>query len=580
MDVNHVPSGTPAPYGRACINCSRAKSKCVLLERGHGCERCQRLKKDCRPSPTVRKRNGRSSTSKTAQLEAKLDNIVSLLQTTGSASGIPTDWEHAAPAPTNAQSTPCFLPKADNAISTSTGIPSPVSSTSTDCSISNACNSLQISPEDAEKTLRNFRTQNMKFIPFLHIPSHVTSQQLRLERPFVWLAIMAVLTPGIDRRDVAFNHITSIIHQKILIEVSPSMEMLLGIMIFITWTTYTKRPFLNFYSHVIMGLACDLGINQAIPKEPSTLQAFKCAVGWKQPDLTTRTLEERRAALGCFLISSCVALTMFRIDALRWTPHMEESLQILMDAKECPEDELLVTLVKIQLVMDKVHHYRRDSDGQSPSLMYIKSFQAQLESVRSQIPQNLKQQNTVLLYTSMAEFVIHETVMKDMSTPSSPELHRLESLCTCLHASKTWFDVYLSIPPETYLGIPFTIYFQFSRALVTLYKLSTLDDPAWDKNMVRNTANILDILDRITYGMKTANSQDINEAEWNIFDKGAKMAQSIKQGWEPKLMETWYPSVSANGIEGDFVASNAAIDASPMNGFDDAWMMEIFGSMG
>lgn len=181
----------------------------------------------------------------------------------------------------------------------------------------------------------------------------------------------------------------------------------------------------------------------------------------------------------------------------------------------------------------------------------------------------------------MAEFVIHETVMKDMSTPSSPELHRLESLCTCLHASKTWFDVYLSIPPETYLGIPFTIYFQFSRALVTLYKLSTLDDPAWDKNMVRNTANILDILDRITYGMKTcANSQDINGAEWNIFDKGAKMAQSIKQGWEPKLMETWYPSVSANGIEGDFVASNAAIDASPMNGFDDAWMMEIFGSMG
>jgi len=37
------------------------------------------------------------------------------------------------------------------------------------------------------------------------------------------------------------------------------------------------------------------------------MQAFKCAVGWKQPDLTTRTLEERRAALGCFLITSWYA---------------------------------------------------------------------------------------------------------------------------------------------------------------------------------------------------------------------------------------------------------------------------------
>jgi hypothetical protein len=70
---------------------------------------------------------------------------------------------------------------------------------------------------------------------------------------------------------------------------------------------------------------------------------------------------------------------------------MEESLQVLLDAKECPEDEVLVTLVKIQLVMDKVHHHRRDGDGQLPSLLYTKSFQAQLDSVREQIPQHLKQ---------------------------------------------------------------------------------------------------------------------------------------------------------------------------------------------
>lgn len=82
---------------------------------------------------------------------------------------------------------------------------------------------------------------------------------------------------------------------------------------------------------------------------------------------------------------------MFRIDALRWTPHMEESLSILMEAKECPEDELLVSLVKIQLVMDKVHHLRRDGDGKTTSVFYTKAFQSQLDSVKNQIPQHLKQ---------------------------------------------------------------------------------------------------------------------------------------------------------------------------------------------
>jgi hypothetical protein len=75
----------------------------------------------------------------------------------------------------------------------------------------------------------------MTFIPFIHIPSHITSQQLRVERPFVWLTIMAVLTPAIDKRDTVFTQITTLIHQKLLVEVAPSMDMLLGLMIFITW---------------------------------------------------------------------------------------------------------------------------------------------------------------------------------------------------------------------------------------------------------------------------------------------------------------------------------------------------------
>lgn len=86
---------------------------------------------------------------------------------------------------------------------------------------------------------------------------------------------------------------------------------------------------------------------------------------------------------------------------------MEESLSVLMEAKECPEDELLVTLVKIQLIMDKIYHMRRDGDNNSYSLLYTKAFQSQLESVKSQIPQRLQQDskssNVDLFFCTVAD---------------------------------------------------------------------------------------------------------------------------------------------------------------------------------
>lgn len=68
--------------------------------------------------------------------------------------------------------------------------------------------------------------------------------------------------------------------------------------------TYAKRPFLNIYAHLLMAVVAELGINQNIPNEKSVMHSFKIAIGVKQSPPTARTLEERRAVLGCFLISS------------------------------------------------------------------------------------------------------------------------------------------------------------------------------------------------------------------------------------------------------------------------------------
>ena len=60
--------------------CAHAKAKCLFQNGSTKCERCHRLKKECRPSPSVRGSGvKRKSGTKTARLEEKLDGLVSLL---------------------------------------------------------------------------------------------------------------------------------------------------------------------------------------------------------------------------------------------------------------------------------------------------------------------------------------------------------------------------------------------------------------------------------------------------------------------------------------------------------------------
>jgi hypothetical protein len=53
-----------------------------------------------------------------------------------------------------------------------------------------------------------------------------------------------------------------------------------------------------------MGVVAELGINQAVSRDKSIVHDYKVAVGMKKCQPAARTLEERRAVLGCYLISS------------------------------------------------------------------------------------------------------------------------------------------------------------------------------------------------------------------------------------------------------------------------------------
>ncbi|OCL05800.1 hypothetical protein AOQ84DRAFT_298218, partial [Glonium stellatum] len=202
----------------------------------------------------------------------------------------------------------------------------------------------QLSSYDAEKFVVTFRTQRSKYFPFLYISSDTCAQQILQERPFLWLYIMAVSSTSTTQQMDLGNQIRHTIARKMLIQNERNIELLLGLLTYIGWVNYQvqNKPSLSVSMQLAMSLVFELGLNKPPPKEPQGTFYFNHNACPRTSTSIFRTMEERRAVLGCFIFSSIVSAFLQKIDALRWTSYMEECLQTLAEKQESPMDEILV----------------------------------------------------------------------------------------------------------------------------------------------------------------------------------------------------------------------------------------------
>jgi hypothetical protein len=272
-ESNTASSSAPAvTLIRACTNCVRAKAKCSSVEIGAKCERCyilptiissnlkltycrcERMKKDCQPSPSVRKRRTvkRVHTSRTSKIEQKLDGLVQLLESAAkpaTTTARVVDGRSASSTSPNA-----FLPSLNNASDITESdythnnpvanarvgyhsLPTPASlSESASLNLQPAVQSnWELSIQDAELNLDKFRTDFIKHLPFVIIPHSMTAQQLRQERPILWLCIMALATNQATQQIKFSRELRTTFGQEALVEGRKSMDLLLAILVYATW---------------------------------------------------------------------------------------------------------------------------------------------------------------------------------------------------------------------------------------------------------------------------------------------------------------------------------------------------------
>jgi hypothetical protein len=79
------------------------------------------------------------------------------------------------------------------------------------------------------------------------------------------------------------------------------------------------------------------------------------------------------------------------MDGLRWTSHLDDCLAVLDENPECPGDEMLAALVRIQVIIDQINLDTPAPISQAmPSSYLLSALFLHLDTVKKQLRPRLE----------------------------------------------------------------------------------------------------------------------------------------------------------------------------------------------
>jgi hypothetical protein len=184
---------------------------------------------------TVRKRNvRRAAASKTANLEQKLDTLVSLIRNQNQSKS-PSANEPSPLDPVTNLSAPSHHASQSGSAPNANANEPQANAGFTPISTLICTPEIQATQQDAEHHFKLFRDCYLACFPCIHLRSDISATQLRSERPLLWFTIMMVTCQSSHTQRRMSASWRSIVSQKMVVEHEKSMDLLQGLLVFLGW---------------------------------------------------------------------------------------------------------------------------------------------------------------------------------------------------------------------------------------------------------------------------------------------------------------------------------------------------------
>lgn len=87
----------------------------------------------------------------------------------------------------------------------------------------------------ADESLNIFKRAFLSTFPFVRIPATMSSAELLMQKPFLWLVIMALTAKNAAQQFATEETIWDIISRRIVVQQHASLDLLLGVICFASW---------------------------------------------------------------------------------------------------------------------------------------------------------------------------------------------------------------------------------------------------------------------------------------------------------------------------------------------------------
>ncbi|KAK3946003.1 hypothetical protein QBC46DRAFT_349276 [Diplogelasinospora grovesii] len=435
-----------------------------------------------------------------------------------------------------------------------------------------------LSWEQAELALDEYKTNFMPNFPFVLLESGTTAQQLSSKKPFVFRAVLlAAARLPLERRKQMKRNLAAYLGQHLLVNEERSLDLLQGLLIFIAWADlsfYLDRQ-ITHWIHLAVGYSYNLGLTRIPPPYTrpvtyDTAKDAKDAMYTRNPRALEalerlHSLEEQRAYLGCYYVMSVNSAQFGRTTNFR-TACVDICCICLLRISENSLDTILEKMVRLQQVVDKI----QDTFPTTERFGYI--AEDKMTPIRADMDKltlncfTEAQYQIIWIYYNYVLVRLYEPATY-LQSPPPPEhnTRRRQCLALCLQAARAYFSSLLALSETFFVYCTFVDMAKLLSVILTTSRLLLLDDVTeaeggWDTAVARQTIDLPAVLEQLIQRFRGAQaivrqknappeSATASPIEGpDVWDKCIEKTEFIKN-WFVARVAGEHPSVAPNMLE-------------------------------
>ncbi|EER29622.1 Fungal specific transcription factor, putative [Coccidioides posadasii C735 delta SOWgp] len=357
--------------------------------------------------------------------------------------------------------------------------------------------------ETSTKAFERYVNDMAPSAPFVVFPPGTTMSDVRRTKPVLFLSILSIsIATFCPQLQLPLQNETHrVFADRILVRGEKSLELVQALLVATLWYLppdhFEELKFYQFiHTAAVMGV--DIGMNRKTKPNSKASEMWKEIFGNKVLIVDPKSLEVRRAWLGCYSMAVNASISLRRPLFVRWQPYNDECIDMLKTSPDAlPSDQTVIHWVKLAHITEDVGFQFSMDDPTTnvnitdPKIQYaLKGFERQLDDWRKEVPSDLYTpvlaHHDHILNIYMHEIGMHidhniddfkPPFIADIGEDSPADLGtaaHVDALTTCLTSIHKSLQLFCSIGHQDLMCLP-TIYFvRMTYGSIALLKLFSL----------------------------------------------------------------------------------------------------------